>query len=302
MTENNAQDPKIDLSIDDEGFTEADLARDEARGNQWGAIAELAKGSGSQVAGGAGVLYILTRLIAVSGRSAPTALSFLDAQGISKTVTGAIVQALPFLLLTAATAATVFLLGSPLTGRISRSPRVWFSVAAWFLVVAAVPSPIASNAVVAVVAYVSSFLTIGYSALLAWMGWPKSWSSPVKALIISLAFVAGVQLLFDNQLWLAPERLAVSTSLATTDATADATIKDQPSNLVGYVLTADNNWTSVLLEQPRIVVRLPNNSIVQRSVCRLGEGDRERPPLLVTLIKKLFGENGRRVEDAVPLC
>ena len=297
-----SEEQKPDLSVDDPGFTEADIARDEARPNHWGALAELAKGSGAQIASAAGVLYILTRLIAVSGRSAPTALSFLDAQGISRTVTGAVVQALPFLLLTAATAATVYLLGSPLTGKISKSPRVWFSAAAWFLVVAAVPSPIASNGIVATAAYVTSFLTITYTAFVAWQGWPKNYPSPVKLLGISLALVAGTQLLLDNQLWLAPERLAVSTSLATTDATADATIKDQPSTLVGYVLTADNNWTSVLLEQPRIVVRLPNTAIVQRSVCRLGAADRERPPLLITLIRKISNDQARRVEDAVPLC
>ena len=43
-----SEEQKPDLSIDDPGFTEADIARDEARPNHWGALAELAKGSRSE--------------------------------------------------------------------------------------------------------------------------------------------------------------------------------------------------------------------------------------------------------------
>ena len=35
-----SEEQKPDLSIDDPGFTEADIARDEARPNHWGALAE----------------------------------------------------------------------------------------------------------------------------------------------------------------------------------------------------------------------------------------------------------------------
>ena len=37
-----SEEQKPDLSIDDPGFTEADIARDEARPNHWGALAEIA--------------------------------------------------------------------------------------------------------------------------------------------------------------------------------------------------------------------------------------------------------------------
>ena len=72
-----------------------------------GTISGLLQENMTQIVSFGGVLYLLTRLIAISGRSAPTALSFLDAQGISKTVTGAIVQALPILLLAAAIGFTI---------------------------------------------------------------------------------------------------------------------------------------------------------------------------------------------------
>ena len=44
-----SEEQKPDLSVDDPGFTEADIARDEARPNHWGALAELAKGKCHQL-------------------------------------------------------------------------------------------------------------------------------------------------------------------------------------------------------------------------------------------------------------
>jgi len=49
-----------------------------------GTLTGLLQENMTQIVSFGGVLYLLTRLIAISGRSAPTALSFLDAQGISK--------------------------------------------------------------------------------------------------------------------------------------------------------------------------------------------------------------------------
>lgn len=268
-----------------------------------GTLAGLLQENMTQIVSFGGVLYLLTRLIAISGRSAPTALSFLDAQGISKTVTGAIVQALPILLLTAATGFTITALINVSEKPVTKNSRVWISVIAWFLVATVVPSPLAWNGAVAFVAFFAAGVLILYSAVSAWTNNLDDWPHPFQFLILYFALVAGVQLVADDQVWLAPERFQIVSTEENLVAVQGVEEGDQASTLVGYYLDGNgDDWVSILLEEPRIVLRVQADSILQRSVCRLPNSNREVPPLFVSLTQRLSGEKSRAIEDVVPLC
>jgi hypothetical protein len=60
-----------------------------------------------------------------------------------------------------------------------------------------------------------------------------------------------------RRVWLPPEKVQTSNA----------------GQLVGYVLSTESGWFSVLLEADRTIVRLPANTIESRTVCRLGEPD-----------------------------
>lgn len=268
-----------------------------------GTLAGLLQENMTQIVSFGGVLYLLTRLIAISGRSAPTALSFLDAQGISKTVTGAIVQALPILLLTAATGFTITALINVSEKPVMKNSRVWISVVAWFLVATVVPSPLAWNGAVAFVAFFAAGVLILYSAVSAWTNNLDDWPHPFQFLILYFALVAGVQLVADDQVWLAPERFQIVSTAENLVAVQGVEKGDQASTLVGYYLDGNgDDWVSILLEEPRIVLRVQADSILQRSVCRLPNSNREVPPLFVSIMQRISGEKERAIEDVVPLC
>ena len=267
-----------------------------------GTISGLLQENMTQIVSFGGVLYLLTRLIAISGRSAPTALAFLDAQGISKTVTGAIVQALPMLLLAGATGFTITAIINVSEKPVTKNSRVWISVVAWFLVATVVPSPLAWNGAVALVAFSAAGLLILYAAVSAWTNNLDDWPHPFQFLILYFGLVAGVQLVADDQVWLAPERIQVVSSSENLVAVQGVEKGNQASTLVGYTLEAGDPWTTFLLEEPRIVLKLQTSSILQRSVCRLPNSNREVPPLFVSLSERISGEKRRAVEDAVPLC
>ena len=111
-----------------------------------------------------------------------------------------------------------------------------------------------------------------------------------------------MQLVADDQVWLAPERIQVVSSSENLVAVQGVEKGNQTSTLVGYTLEAGDPWTTFLLEEPRIVLKLQTSSILQRSVCRLPNSNREVPPLFVSLSERISGEKRRAVEDAVPLC
>ena len=268
-----------------------------------GAISGLLQENLTQIVSFGGVLYLLTRLIAISGRSAPTALSFLDAQGISKTVTGAIVQALPILLLAAATGFTITALINVSDKPVMKNSRVWISIVAWFLVATVVPSPLSWNGAVAFVAFFAAGILILYTAISAWTNNLDDWPHPFQFLILYFALVAGTQLVADDQVWLAPERMQIISSSENLVAVQGVEKGNQASTVVGYYLEGNgDDWVSILLDQPRIVLRVKSDSILQRSVCRLPNSKREVPPLFVSIVQRFEGQKQRAVEDVVPLC
>lgn len=268
-----------------------------------GTISGLLQENMTQIVSFGGVLYLLTRLIAISGRSAPTALSFLDAQGISKTVTGAIVQALPILLLAGAIGFTITALINVSDKPVTKNSRVWISIVAWFLVATVVPSPFSWNRAVALVAFFAAGILIIYTAISAWTNNLDDWPHPFQFLILYFALVAGTQLVADDQVWLAPERLQIISSSENLVAVQGVEKGDQASTLVGYVLDGNgDDWVSILLEEPRIVLRVKSDSILQRSVCRLPDSRREVPPLFVSIAERFEDQKQRAVEDVVPVC
>ena len=307
--DNNGIDDEIDdLKEDLEEMQEELQERIEKltlsqRSKSIGAISGLMQENMTQLVSFAGVLYLLTRLIAISGRSAPTALSFLSAQGISQTVTGAIVQALPILLLAGATGFTITAITNITDKPASKNSRIWSSVVAWFLVATVVPSPLAWNGAVAVVAFAAAGVLIAYTAVATWTNNLEDWPHPFQFLILYFGLVMAVQLVADDQVWLAPERLQIVSSADALIAVQGVEKGDQASTLVGYVLDGNgDDWVSILLEQPRIVLRVKSDTILQRSVCRLPNSNREVPPLFVSLTQRFQSEKTRRIEDVVPLC
>ena len=178
-----------------------------------------------------------------------------------------------------------------------------FSIVAWFLVATVVPSPFSWNRAVALVAFFAAGILIIYTAISAWTNNLDDWPHPFQFLIFYFALVAGTQLVADDQVWLAPERLQIISSSENLVAVQGVEKGDQASTLVGYVLDGNgDDWVSILLEEPRIVLRVKGERILQRSVCRLPNSNREVPPLFVSLVQRLSGEKSRAIEDVVPLC
>jgi hypothetical protein len=198
----------------------------------------------------------------------------------------------------------------------------------WALLLTTVPSPIGEDgfsivaqfiAIVAIVLAVvgglygarGKRLSLGAPSI-TWRGyWALSWLAVAGGLLL-LSHVA-----LDRRLWLPPERITVPASIKhTTSNTGARTVAPgesggatipgvteqqdggalgQPQDsIVGYVLKADAEWTAVLLEQPRLVVRLKTSEIVDRTVCRLTP--RSLPP------SALLQFRGRHQQDVTPPC
>ena len=156
---------------------------------------------------------------------------------------------------------------------------------------------------VAVVAFAAAGVLIAYTAVATWTNNLEDWPHPFQFLILYFGLVMAVQLVADDQVWLAPERLQIVSSADALIAVQGVEKGDQASTLVGYVLDGNgDDWVSILLEQPRIVLRVKSDTILQRSVCRLPNSNREVPPLFVSLTQRFQSEKTRRIEDVVPLC
>jgi hypothetical protein len=198
----------------------------------------------------------------------------------------------------------------------------------WALLLATVPSPIGEDGfsvaaqIIAIVAIILAVVRGLYGAIgkrpslgAPNIKWQAYWALLWLAVAGSLLLVSHVAL--DRRLWLPPERITVPASIEHTtsntsartaapsesgDATSagvtgqqDGTALSQPQDsIVGYVLKADAEWTAVLLEQPRVVVRLKTSEIIDRTVCRLTP--RSLPPsALLQLV-------GRQQRDVTPPC
>lgn len=198
----------------------------------------------------------------------------------------------------------------------------------WALLLTTVPSPIGEDRFsiaaqfIAIVAIILAVVGGLYGAI--WkrpslgapnIRWQAYWA------LLWLAVAGGLLLLshvaLDRRLWLPPERITVPASIEhTTSNTGARTVAPgegggatiagvtgqqdggalgQPQDsIVGYVLKADAEWTAVLLEQPRVVVRLKTSEIVDRTVCRLTP--RSLPP------SALLQLAGRQQRDVTPPC
>jgi hypothetical protein len=199
----------------------------------------------------------------------------------------------------------------------------------WALVLTTVPSPIGEDGF-----SLAAEFGAGVAMILAIVGglygairnrgelgapqitWKTYWALPWLAVATGLLLLSHVAL--DRRLWLPPERITVPASVehlapetvagtvARTAQSGQSTTGgrsgDQDSDdlgqlqdsIVGYVLHADDEWTTVLLERPRVVVRLETDEIVDRTVCRLAA--RSLPPsALLQLV-------GRQQRDVTPPC
>jgi len=202
----------------------------------------------------------------------------------------------------------------------------------WALVLTTVPSPlgydnfswaaelIALGALALAIAggaYGAMKRQVGFGALQ--ISWKTYWALPWLAVGSGLLLLGHVAL--DRQLWLPPELITVPASIDRVSSTAgpepapaedggtlagSATqppaddVRSQPQDsIVGYVLKADDRWTTVLLERPRVVVRLDSTKIVNRTVCRLAP--RSLPP---STLKQLIGGRSQGAEDrdVTPPC
>lgn len=78
-------------------------------------------------------------------------------------------------------------------------------------------------------------------------------------LFITALFVVPLMLnsLLSSRMWLAPERIRLSDG----------------SSILGYMLNADGDWHSVLVDSPRSVIHVRVDKIQDRTVCRLDEGE-----------------------------
>jgi hypothetical protein len=197
----------------------------------------------------------------------------------------------------------------------------------WALLLTTVPSPVGEDGFsiaaqfIAIVAIVLAFLRGLYGAIWkrpslgANINWRDYWA------LVWLAVAGGLLLLshvgVDRHLWLPPERITAPASIEHTTSNTSArtaapgesggvtiagvtgqqdsdALGPPQDSIVGYVLAADAEWTTVLLEQPRVVVQLKTSEIIDRTVCRLTP--RSLPPsALLQLV-------GRHQRDMTPPC
>lgn len=193
----------------------------------------------------------------------------------------------------------------------------------WTLVLTTVPSPLGEDPFslaahfIASVALVLAFVGGLYGVIrkrpelgALQIKWQTYWALLWLGLAGSLLLLSHVAL--DRRLWLPPERITVPASIeAIAPATGAGTpaqgengsvteqqvgnVLGQPQDsIVGYVLQADQEWTTILLEEPRVVVRLATSEIIDRTVCRLAE--RSLPP------SALLQFVGRQQRDVTPPC
>lgn len=198
----------------------------------------------------------------------------------------------------------------------------------WALVLTTVPSPLGYDAfswaaeIIALLALLLAIARGGYGASkkLPQLGslqlslriyWSLAWLVASASLLL-LAHVA-----LDRQLWLPPELITVPASVDRSGPPAGAAAgvgtgvaasagapqldggdaQGQPQDsIVGYVLKADDQWTTVLLERPRVVLRLASDEIIDRTICRVAA--RRLPP---PALKHLVGDRDQD-RDVTPSC
>jgi hypothetical protein len=81
----------------------------------------------------------------------------------------------------------------------------------------------------------------------------------------------------NDKVWLPPEVIKI----------------DSGSQLIGYVISESSEWTTVLTEKDRKIVRLPTDDLTQRTVCRV-RGNTSQ----TTTVYRLFGHH----EPDYPVC
>jgi hypothetical protein len=198
----------------------------------------------------------------------------------------------------------------------------------WALMLTTVPSPLGEDRfspaaqLIGSVAVILAFVAGLYGAIRKRpeFGAPQFkrqtyWALPWLAVAGSLLLLSHVAL--DRRLWLPPERITVPASIEEiAAATGTGTparggsggataaggtgqqvgdVVDQPQDsIVGYVLKADQEWTTVLLDEPGVVVRLPTSQIIDRTICRLAA--RSLPPSALLQLAE------RPQRDVTPPC
>jgi hypothetical protein len=199
----------------------------------------------------------------------------------------------------------------------------------WALLLTAVPSPLGYDTfsltaeAIALVAVALAVARGGYARRKKkpelgglQVSWRTYWALPWLAMGAGLLLLSHVAL--DRQLWLPPELITVPASIERIGLSAKAQtsrpenggqvsggaiepqaneVGGQPQDsIVGYVLRADEEWTTILVERPRVLLRLDSSKIVDRTVCRLAA--RSLPPS--ALMQLLGGRYQDR--DVTPPC
>jgi hypothetical protein len=205
----------------------------------------------------------------------------------------------------------------------------------WALMLTTVPSPLGFDSfssaaeLIAFGALVLAIVGGAYGAVkgrselgslqLSWKTWKTYWALPWLAGGAALLLLGHLAL--DRQLWLPPELITVPASIERVGSAAgaepapaedEATVagsaaqpvaietRGQPQDsMVGYVLKGDDRWTTVLLERPRVVVRLDSAKIINRTVCRLAPRS-----LPLSALKRLIGgpDQAGDDRDVTPPC
>lgn len=207
----------------------------------------------------AALLFVLLKLSRVAQFEPSTSVALIRAAGPVQVLLGSLLVQLPLLLAILFFQTTLWLIDSVFTSKGFESKH---SYAAMVLLVLLMVMPWRASAV-------------GVIAGLSYLGY-RRFRKPSSAVwpfwSILLVYVA-----LGSQVWLPAEQIRLSS--------ADV--------LVGYVVSQEAEWTSVLKESERTIVQVRTTQIIGRRVCNLGEvGER-------TTILDLFEPSARSTH---PLC
>jgi hypothetical protein len=222
-------------------------------------------------------IWVVFKLLSVCRYRPVTALALLQAAGVTNVLSGMFVMNVSLVLFGAAATLLYLLIGF---GPTPVPPLAWIVLLGAMALVALLLVPWT--------AALGLLVTVGFVGTSAWISTSarvrRAWKapavrSPTLPRIAAISYVAiTVLITLTSQMWLPSGRIE----------TRDDDV------LVGYVVSDDGFWTTVLREKNRTIVRIPADSILTRQVCELPTPERkpwQLDPSKPSLAEILFGSS-----------